>query len=248
MPLAVCSHLFSGKNDVKYCRSSSANVCMFSFLQGNKMISINCCFRSIQKELHVSLGLSPLQDGLQAGVVQQQVSHLHYLTTRMAQPLPQIFLQSTGEETRLRQRSFGNESNPQGGYSRFIVKVSLPHRLLQVRHRGLIKRGQPAGEKTRQSQKALTTLRAPGSSAERSPAEEAVGLEAGAGCREDVQEGVDGGGGVTQVANNIRQFLEEKRRVCERLERSSGTSQRSQLSCCCSVETRFLQPQMEDEV
>lgn len=52
--------------------------------------------------------------------------------------------------------------------SPFIVKVSLSDRLLEVRHTGLIKRGQTA--------------------------EEAVGLEAGAGCGEDVQEGIDGGG------------------------------------------------------
>lgn len=42
------------------------------------------------------------------------------------------------------------------------------------------------------------------------PAEEAVGLEASAGCREDVQEDVDGGDWVTQVQNDVQQFLGEK--------------------------------------
>lgn len=39
------------------------------------------------------------------------------------------------------------------------------------------------------------------------PADKAVGVEAGAGGREDVQEGMDGGGRVTQVQNNIYKFL-----------------------------------------
>lgn len=41
----------------------------------------------------------------------------------------------------------------------------------------------------------------------RLPAEETMGVEAGAGGREDVQEGMDGGGGVTQVQNKIYKFL-----------------------------------------
>lgn len=44
------------------------------------------------------------------------------------------------------------------------------------------------------------------------PAEEAVGVEGGAGCREDVQEGVDGGCRVTQVQNYIYKFLGQKRK------------------------------------
>lgn len=34
-----------------------------------------------------------------------------------------------------------------------------------------------------------------------------MGVEGGAGGREDVQEGMDGGGGVTQVENKISQIL-----------------------------------------
>lgn len=37
-----------------------------------------------------------------------------------------------------------------------------------------------------------------------------MGVEAGAGSREDVQEGMDGGGGVTQVQNKIYKFLKQK--------------------------------------
>ena len=44
------------------------------------------------------------------------------------------------------------------------------------------------------------------------PAEEAVGVEDGAGSREDVQEGMDGGGGVTQVQNHIHKILRQKRK------------------------------------
>lgn len=40
------------------------------------------------------------------------------------------------------------------------------------------------------------------------PAEETVGVEARAGGREDVQEGVDGGGRIAQVQNNVSKFLE----------------------------------------
>lgn len=40
-----------------------------------------------------------------------------------------------------------------------------------------------------------------------SPAEETMGVKAGAGGREDVQEGVDGGGWVTQVQNKIGKVL-----------------------------------------
>lgn len=36
-----------------------------------------------------------------------------------------------------------------------------------------------------------------------------MGVEAGAGCREDVQEGMDGGGGVTQVQNKIYKLLRQ---------------------------------------
>ena len=43
------------------------------------------------------------------------------------------------------------------------------------------------------------------------PAEEAVRVEAGAGGREDVQEGVDGGGRVAQVQEKIYKILEERR-------------------------------------
>ncbi len=42
------------------------------------------------------------------------------------------------------------------------------------------------------------------------PAEETVGVEAGAGGREDVQKGMDGGGRVTQVQNEIYKFLRHK--------------------------------------
>lgn len=42
----------------------------------------------------------------------------------------------------------------------------------------------------------------------RLPAEEAVGVEGGAGCGKDVQEGMDGGGRVTQVQNYIYKILE----------------------------------------
>lgn len=45
----------------------------------------------------------------------------------------------------------------------------------------------------------------------RVPAEEAVRVEAGAGGREDVQEGMDGGGRVTQVQNEIYKFLGQKK-------------------------------------
>lgn len=45
------------------------------------------------------------------------------------------------------------------------------------------------------------------------PAEEAVGVEAGAGGREDVQEGMDGGGGVTQVQNKIYQILGQRKKT-----------------------------------
>lgn len=41
------------------------------------------------------------------------------------------------------------------------------------------------------------------------PADKAVGVEAGAGGGEDVEEGVNGGGRVTQVQNNIFKFLED---------------------------------------
>lgn len=39
---------------------------------------------------------SPLQDGLQAAVVQQQVSRLHDLTAGVRQPLPQVLLETGG--------------------------------------------------------------------------------------------------------------------------------------------------------
>lgn len=34
-----------------------------------------------------------------------------------------------------------------------------------------------------------------------------MGVKGGAGSRKDVQEGMDGGGGVTQVKNKVRKFL-----------------------------------------
>lgn len=43
------------------------------------------------------------------------------------------------------------------------------------------------------------------------PADKAVGVEAGASSGEDVKEGMDGGGGVTQVHNNIYKVLRQKR-------------------------------------
>ena len=56
---------------------------------------INTC-RGNSAELHVEGLDSPLQDGLQAGVVQQQVSHLHHLATGVGQPLPQVVLKPGG--------------------------------------------------------------------------------------------------------------------------------------------------------
>lgn len=44
------------------------------------------------------------------------------------------------------------------------------------------------------------------------PAEEAMGVEAGAGGREDIQEGMDGGGRVTQVQNKIYKILGQQRK------------------------------------
>ena len=46
-------------------------------------------------KMHVeSVDVSPLQDGLQAAVMQQQLGHLHYLTTGVGQPFPQVLLKT----------------------------------------------------------------------------------------------------------------------------------------------------------
>lgn len=55
------------------------------------------CTHEDRAELHGESDRSPFQDGLQAGVVQQQVRCLHYLPAGVTQPFPQVFLQTTVE-------------------------------------------------------------------------------------------------------------------------------------------------------
>lgn len=140
------------------------------------------------------VSVSPVQDGLQAGVVQQQVSRLHHLTAAVAQPSPQLLLQT---RDRIQSSRSAARSRPKTRHLPLVVEGPRRHGLLQVRNGALVERAQPAEPQHKHLQKFLQ---------ERSPpqifilpAKEAEGVEGGAGCGEDVQEGVDGGGGVAQV-------------------------------------------------
>lgn len=178
--------------------------------------------------------------------MQQQVTHLHHLTTGVGQPFPQVLLQTEGGWGTSFTIIHSATESPSflsikcSGNSPFIVKVPLPHRLLEVRHSGLIKRGQPARRQNRGIRKSSEKVCEPRAAirpvySTRLPAEEAVRVEAGAGGREDVQEGMNGGGWVTQVQNEIHKFLREKQ----------NTSSMTWSSFCLPVTVRKLNIQIQ---
>lgn len=121
--------------------------------------------------------------------------------------------------------------------SPFIVKVSLPHRLLKFRHDSFIKWRQSG----RTLNKIITKSQTQPASFTCLPAEETVGVEGRASSWEDVQESMNGSGWVAKVQNKICKFLQQYRK-CESSGRSTVTL------CCWSVMHRSFQPLINQKI
>lgn len=179
--------------------------------------------------------------------MQQQVSHLHHLATRMGQPLPQVilnterrfetcvFIISTYIKIYIVTGLYIVRFKPVYIYSYcfslnrwiYICRKLCMQQGLTPYHRNFSS-WPPSRDQAQQSRKMRSVCKdgkkktvmerfdgLPWAAALQGyyislPVEETIVLEAGAGGREDVQEGMKGGGWVTQVQDEIYKLLQQR--------------------------------------